>query len=100
MINKIAAILGTGLTIIFLLGVTITLNASNMITFFDILPVWIIMGAAIFMMMIEVLEIFDIHIVDTMTKKFLKSRPFDRIRVGLKNKNGMIKIQDGIQVQI
>ena len=60
MINKIAAILGTGLTIIFLLGVTITLNASNMITFFDILPVWIIMGAAIFMMMIEVLEIFDI----------------------------------------
>jgi len=74
MINKIAAILGTGLTIIFLLGVTITLNASNMITFLDILPVWIIMGAAIFMMMIEVLEIFDIHVADAMAKKFLKKK--------------------------
>ena len=74
MINKIAAILGTGLTIIFLLGVTITLNASNMITFFDILPVWIIMAAAIFMMMIEVLEIFDIHVADAMAKKFLKKK--------------------------
>ena len=74
MINKIAAILGTGLTIIFLLGVTITLNASNMITFFDILPVWIIMGVAIFMMMIEVLEIFDIHVADAMAKKFLKKK--------------------------
>jgi len=74
MINKIAAILGTGLTIIFLLGVTVTLNASNMITFFDILPVWIIMGAAIFMMMIEVLEIFDIHVSDAMAKKFLKKK--------------------------
>lgn len=74
MINKIAAILGTGLTIIFLLGVTVTLNASNMITFFDILPVWIIMAAAIFMMMIEVLEIFDIHVADAMAKKFLKKK--------------------------
>ena len=74
MINKIAAILGTGLTIIFLLGVTITLNASNMITLFDILPVWIIMAAAIFMMMIEVLEIFDIHVADAMAKKFLKKK--------------------------
>ena len=74
MINKIAAILGTGLTIIFLLGVTVTLNASNMITFFDILTVWIIMGAAIFMMMIEVLEIFDIHVADAMAKKFLKKK--------------------------
>jgi hypothetical protein len=56
------------------LGVTVTLNASNMITFFDILPVWIIMGAAIFMMMIEVLEIFDIHVADAMAKKFLKKK--------------------------
>tara|TARA_B100001027_G_scaffold59487_1_gene40164 strand:- start:7080 stop:7307 length:228 start_codon:yes stop_codon:yes gene_type:complete len=72
MINKIAAIIGTGLTIIFLLGVTITLNASNMITFFDILPVWIIMGAAIFMMMVEVLEIFNIRIIDKISQKFLR----------------------------
>ena len=72
MMNKIAAIIGTGLTIIFLLGVTITLNASNMITFFDILPVWIIMGAAIFMMMVEVLEIFNIRIIDKISQKFLR----------------------------
>ncbi|MBL61203.1 MAG: hypothetical protein CMI85_03650 [Candidatus Pelagibacter sp.] len=72
MINKIAAIIGTSLTIIFLLGVTITLNASNMITFFDILPVWIIMGAAIFMMMVEVLEIFNIRIIDKISQKFLR----------------------------
>ena len=74
MINKIAAIVGTGLTVLFLLGVTITLNASNMITFLDILPVWIIMGAAIFMMMIEVLEIFDIYVADKLAKKFLKKK--------------------------
>ena len=60
MINKIAAIIGTGLTVVFLVGLTVTLNASNMITILDILPVYIIMGAAIFMMMIEVLEVFDI----------------------------------------
>ena len=72
MINKIAAIIGTSITIIFLLGVTITLNASNMITFFDILPVWIIMGAAIFMMMVEVLEIFNIRIIDKISQKFLR----------------------------
>ena len=72
MINKIAAIIGTGLTIIFLLGVTITLNASNMITFFDILPVWIIMVAEIFMMMVEVLEIFNIRIIDKISQKFLR----------------------------
>jgi flagellar motor component MotA len=72
MINKIAAIIGTGLTVVFLIGLTVTLNASNMITIFDILPVYIIMGAAIFMMMIEVLEVFDIYVADKLAKKFLK----------------------------
>lgn len=72
MINKIAAIIGTGLTVVFLVGLTVTLNASNMITILDILPVYIIMGAAIFMMMIEVLEVFDIHVADKLAKKFLK----------------------------
>lgn len=72
MINKIAAIIGTGLTVVFLVGLTVTLNASNMITIFDILPVYIIMGAAIFMMMIEVLEVFDIYVADKLAKKFLK----------------------------
>lgn len=72
MINKIAAIVGTGLTVVFLVGLTVTLNASNMITVFDILPVYIIMGAAIFMMMIEVLEVFDIYVAEKLAKKFLK----------------------------
>ena len=72
MINKIAAIIGTGLTVVFLVGLTVTLNASNMITIFDILPVYIIMGAAIFMMMIEVLEVFDIYVAEKLAKKFLK----------------------------
>ena len=74
MINKIAAIIGTGLTVIFLIGVTVTLNASNMITILDILPVYIIMGAAIFMMVIEVFEVFDIYIADALTKKFIKKK--------------------------
>ena len=72
MINKIAAIIGTGLTVVFLVGLTVTLNASNMITILDILPVYIIMGAAIFMMMIEVLEVFDIYVAEKLAKKFLK----------------------------
>lgn len=74
MINKIAAIIGTGLTVIFLIGVTVTLNASNMITMLDILPVYIIMGAAIFMMVIEVFEVFDIYIADALAKKFIKKK--------------------------
>ena len=74
MINKIAAIIGTTLTVSFLLGVTFTLNKSNMIGWFDILLVIIIMVAAIFMMMIEVLETFDIHVADALAKKFLKNK--------------------------
>ncbi len=74
MINKIAAILGTSLTVIFLIGVTVTLNASNMITMLDILPLYIIMGAAIFMMVIEVFEVFDIYIADALAKKFIKKK--------------------------
>ena len=76
MLNKIAAIIGTTLTVTFLLGVTFTLNKSNMIGWFDILPVIIIMGTAIFMMMIEVLETFDIHVADALAKKFLKKNSY------------------------
>jgi hypothetical protein len=45
-----------------------------MIGWFDILPVIVIMAAAIFMMMIEVLETFDIHVADALAKKFLKKK--------------------------
>ena len=86
MINKIAAIIGTTLTVSFLLGVTFTLNKSNMIGWFDILPVIIIMAAAIFMMMIEVLETFDIHVTDALEKKFLKKKQlFHQIFMNEKN---------------
>ena len=74
MINKIAAIIGTTLTVSFLLGVTFTLNKSNMIGLFDILPVINIIAAAIFMIMNEVLETFEIHVADALAKKFLKKK--------------------------
>jgi low affinity Fe/Cu permease len=72
-INKITAIIGTGLAIVFLLGLTVTLNKSNMIGFFDILPVYIIMGVSITMMLCEVLLQFGIHLDEKIEKKF---RPF------------------------
>ena len=69
-INKITAIIGTGLAILFLLGLTITLNKSNMIGFFDILPVYIIMAVSITMMLCEVLLQFGIHLDEKIEKKF------------------------------
>ena len=72
-INKVTAILGTGLAILFLLGLTVTLRASSMIGFFDILPVYIIMAISITMMLCEVLLQFGIHLDEKIEKKF---RPF------------------------
>ena len=53
MINKISIIIGTGLAIAFLVGLATTLTRSPMIGFFDVLPVYILMGIAIFMMVYE-----------------------------------------------
>ena len=50
MLNKLASIIGTVFTICFLVGITITLNKSMMITIFDVFPVYIIMFIAISMM--------------------------------------------------
>lgn len=72
-INKVTAILGTGLALLFLLGLTVTLRASTMIGFFDILPVYIIMAISITMMLCEVLLQFGIHLDEKIEKKF---RPF------------------------
>jgi hypothetical protein len=53
MINKVAGVIGTSIAIVFLLGVTITLNKSPMISRVDIIPVYLIMGVSIFMMCVE-----------------------------------------------
>ena len=51
--NKITTILGLSLATAFLVGLATTLTRSSMIGFFDILPVYILMIIAIFMMFYE-----------------------------------------------
>ena len=51
--NRIATILGCSLAIAFLIGLATTLTRSMMIGFFDVLPVYILMAIAIYMMLYE-----------------------------------------------
>ena len=51
--QKFTTFLGSLLAIAFLVGLTTTLTRSTMIGFFDVLPVYILMGIAIFMMVYE-----------------------------------------------
>ena len=51
--NKITTIVGLSFAIFFLVGLATTLTRSMMITFWDVLPVYILMGIAIFMMLYE-----------------------------------------------
>jgi len=51
--NKITTLLGCSLAIAFLVGLATTLTRSMMIGFFDVLPVYILMAVAIFMMVYE-----------------------------------------------
>ena len=51
--NKIAKILSTILAASFLLGLATTLTRSSMIGSWDVLPVYILMAIAIFMMVYE-----------------------------------------------
>tara|TARA_B100001175_G_C19453706_1_gene612651 strand:- start:96 stop:272 length:177 start_codon:yes stop_codon:yes gene_type:complete len=51
--NKLTSIIGCGLTIAFLLGLATTLTRSMMISFVDVLPVYILMGLVICMMIYE-----------------------------------------------
>ncbi len=53
MMNKITTLLGSALAISFLVGLATTLTRSSMIGFFDVLPVFILMLIAIFMMVYE-----------------------------------------------
>ena len=51
--QKFTTLLGSLLAIVFLVGLATTLTRSSMIGFFDVLPVYILMGIAIFMMVYE-----------------------------------------------
>ena len=51
--NKITTIIGLSFAIFFLVGLATTLTRSMMIGFWDVLPVFILMGIAIFMMVYE-----------------------------------------------
>jgi FtsH-binding integral membrane protein len=53
MINKITTLLGCLLAISFLVGLASTLTRSSMINFIDVVPVYILMVVAIFMMLYE-----------------------------------------------
>ena len=53
MLNKITTFLGCALAGAFLIGLATTLTRSSMIGFFDVLPVYILMAIAIFMMVYE-----------------------------------------------
>ena len=51
--QKFTTLLGSLLAIAFLVGLATTLTRSTMIVFFDVLPVYVLMGIAIFMMVYE-----------------------------------------------
>ena len=51
--NKITTIIGLSFAVFFLIGLVTTLTKSMMIGFLDVLPVYILMAAAIIMMIYE-----------------------------------------------
>ena len=51
--QRFTTIIGCAIAIAFLLGLATTLTRSTMIGFLDVLPVYILMGVAIFMMVYE-----------------------------------------------
>ncbi|MDC3004290.1 hypothetical protein OAY95_00050 [Candidatus Pelagibacter sp.] len=51
--NKITTLVGLSFALFFLIGLATTLTRSMMISFFDVLPVYILMGVAIVMMVYE-----------------------------------------------
>ena len=53
MLNKITTFLGSALAAAFLIGLATTLTRSSMIGFLDVLPVFILMAVAIFIMIYE-----------------------------------------------
>ena len=58
--NKITTVIGLSFAIFFLIGLATTLTRSMMITFWDVLPVYILMGIAIFMMLYEAVVLSEV----------------------------------------
>ena len=53
MLNKFTTFLGSALAAAFLIGLATTLTRSSMIGFWDVIPVYVLMALAIFMMLYE-----------------------------------------------
>ena len=51
--NKITTLIGLSFAVFFLVGLATTLTRSMLITVADVIPVYLLMGAAIFMMVYE-----------------------------------------------
>ncbi len=51
--NKITTLVGLSFALFFLIGLATTLTRSMMISFIDVLPVYILMAVAIIMMVYE-----------------------------------------------
>ena len=51
--NKITTLVGLSFALFFLIGLATTLTRSMMISFIDVMPVYILMAIAIFMMIYE-----------------------------------------------
>ena len=51
--DKVTIIIGVALCTFFLIGLATTLTRSMMIGFLDVIPVYLLMGAAILMMIYE-----------------------------------------------
>ena len=51
--NKITTLIGLSFALFFLIGLATTLTRSMMISFIDVMPVYILMAIAIFMMIYE-----------------------------------------------
>ena len=51
--NKVTTVIGLSFAVFFLIGLATTLTKSMMIGFLDVLPVYILMAAAIVMMIYE-----------------------------------------------
>lgn len=53
LMNKITTLIGLSFAVFFLVGLATTLTRSMLITVTDVIPVYLLMGAAIFMMVYE-----------------------------------------------
>ena len=78
--QKFTTLLGSLLAIAFLVGLAFTLTRSSMIGFFDVLPVYILMGIAIFMMVYEAFLIknryLKIKFIEHKNKPFISTLTF------------------------